>query len=65
MTLSQTQTHIASNPRFAPTRQSRPKIQEGHGGFPVGYWLGRSPARNSLHFIDWQGFSSPTDTAAH
>ena len=29
MTISQSQSYIASNPRFALTRQSRPKIQEG------------------------------------
>jgi hypothetical protein len=29
MTISQSESYIASNPRFALTRQSRPKIQEG------------------------------------
>jgi hypothetical protein len=29
MTISQSQLYIASDPRFALTRQSRPKIQEG------------------------------------
>lgn len=29
MTISQSQSYIACNPRFTLTRQSRPKIQEG------------------------------------